>query len=114
MPISPEKMKLYPGGSIHSKEWKAIRHGVLQRSKRRFTTCECRGECGCTKCGMGRCGAVNGLPHPITESKVVLTIAHLDHNPQNNHFSNLRAMCQRCHNRYDAKHRLENRRKKND
>lgn len=34
--------------------------------------------------------------------KVVLTVAHLDHQPENCDPSNLRAWCQRCHNAYDA------------
>lgn len=37
---------------------------------------------------------------------VVLTIAHLDHELLHNDFSNLRALCQRCHNRHDAPTRL--------
>lgn len=40
-------------------------------------------------------------------SKVVLTIGHLDHQPEHNDPSNLRAWCQRCHNRYDQPHRKE-------
>jgi len=35
---------------------------------------------------------------------VVLTIAHLDHVPENCDHNNLRAWCQRCHLRYDAEH----------
>lgn len=35
---------------------------------------------------------------------VVLTIAHLDHVPENCAPENLRAWCQRCHLRYDAEH----------
>ena len=42
---------------------------------------------------------------------IVLTIAHLDHDTQNNDYSNLRALCQRCHNKYDVGHRKENRKK---
>jgi 5-methylcytosine-specific restriction endonuclease McrA len=34
--------------------------------------------------------------------KIVLTVAHLDHQPENCDPSNLRAWCQRCHNAYDA------------
>lgn len=34
--------------------------------------------------------------------KVVLTVAHLDHQPENCARDNLKALCQRCHNRYDA------------
>lgn len=36
-----------------------------------------------------------------TDCKVVLTIAHLDHDIAHNHYSNLKAMCQRCHLNYD-------------
>ena len=50
------------------------------------------------------CGAENYKPHPVTGSRVVLTVAHLDHNKHNNRFSNLAALCQRCHLKYDAKH----------
>ena len=58
------------------------------------------------------CGAVNGQPHPVTGSKVVLTVAHLgvphdDGRPGNKHDKhdcrdeNLAALCQRCHLNYD-------------
>ena len=33
--------------------------------------------------------------------RVVLTVAHLDHQPENCADENLRAWCQRCHNIYD-------------
>lgn len=56
------------------------------------------------------CRAENHKPHPVTGYRVVLTIAHLDHVPEHNDPSNLRAWCQRCHNRYDAPHRAETRR----
>jgi 5-methylcytosine-specific restriction endonuclease McrA len=56
------------------------------------------------------CGVEN---YTIREngSKVVLTIAHLDHTPENCEPDNLRALCQKCHNKYDGKHRAETRRK---
>ena len=38
-----------------------------------------------------------------------VTIAHLDHIPEHCNPDNLRALCQRCHNRYDAEHRKETR-----
>lgn len=34
--------------------------------------------------------------------RAVLTVAHLDHRPENCAPDNLRAWCQRCHNVYDA------------
>lgn len=40
--------------------------------------------------------------------KIVLTIAHLDNDLKNNDYSNLAALCQRCHNRHDKEHRQKN------
>lgn len=54
------------------------------------------------------CGAWNHRVHPSTGSKVVLTIMHLDHTPENCGDDNLRAACQRCHNAYDLNHRVAN------
>ena len=40
-------------------------------------------------------------------ARIVLTVAHLDHMPEHNDPTNLRALCQRCHNRHDAPHRRQ-------
>lgn len=56
------------------------------------------------------CRAENGKPHPVTGSKVVLTVAHLNHTPEDCRDENLMAMCQRCHLTYDAKHKADARR----
>src|SRR3972149_7308041 len=48
------------------------------------------------------CGAANGEPHPDTGSVVVPTGAHLNHRPEDCAEENLAALCQRCHNAYDA------------
>ena len=89
MPIRPENRKRYP------KNWPEI--SVRIRVVRAKNQCEqtINGE---------RCAALNGKPHPITGSIVVLTVAHLDHRPENCADENLKAMCQRCHLRYDAHH----------
>ena len=84
MPINPENKKLYPA------DWKAISQRI------RFVRAENRCEW---------CHAENYQPHPITGSKVVLTVAHLDHNPTNSNDANLAALCQKCHLSYDAAHR---------
>jgi heterodisulfide reductase subunit B len=55
------------------------------------------------------CGAINGQPHPVTNSKVVLTVAHVDQDKNNNRFNNLAALCQRCHLGHDAKQHAFNR-----
>ena len=42
--------------------------------------------------------------------KVVLTVAHIDRNKENNRFDNLAALCQRCHLKHDIKQHCANRR----
>lgn len=50
------------------------------------------------------CGIANYAYQPDTGSRVVLTIAHLDHDEDNHAVAldRLAALCQRCHLRYDA------------
>jgi hypothetical protein len=50
----------------------------------------------------------NGREYRRPAVKIVLTVAHLDHNPANNNEANLKALCQRCHNRHDGPHRAAN------
>ncbi len=88
MPIKPENRSRYP------KNWKAIAAAIRDRARDR-----CEGSPAYPDCR-----AENGQPHPVTGSRVVLTVAHLDHTPENCAHSNLRAMCQRCHLTYDAEH----------
>jgi hypothetical protein len=55
-----------------------------------------------------RCMARHGEPHPLTGSRVVLTVAHVhDPDPMNCSDSNLAALCQRCHLNHDRPHHLE-------
>lgn len=129
MPIKPENRALYPPTA----EWRAIRTEILARAAGR---CECLDECGSGHIG-GECKIINRewvcrsldapprwiyVPKPGTRGatlvippgfntepiQVVLTVAHLDHNPQNNHRRNLRAMCQLCHLRLDRDRHAEN------
>ena len=51
----------------------------------------------------GEFARCSGWPHPLRIIRIILTVAHLDHTPENNDPANLRALCQRCHIRYDAK-----------
>lgn len=91
MPIRAENRTRYP------KDWPAI--SLRIRRDRAQWQCEQTNYLGV------RCIAVHGEPHPETGSRVVLTVAHLDHTPENCDDSNLVAMCQRCHNAYDAQMR---------
>jgi len=102
MPIHPDNMKRYPGGSIRSKEWQAIRADVKERSG---DVCE-------GSPAYPDCKAKNKEPHPVTGGMVTLTVAHLDHMPENSDLDNLKHWCNRCHNTYDAPHRAENRRRR--
>lgn len=94
MPIRPEMLGLYPP------DWSQI--SLRIRTERAGGRCECTGWCGAVPHEEGRCGALNGKPHPLTGSKVVLTVAHLDRDPANCDPANLAACCQRCHLAYDA------------
>ncbi len=97
MPIKPENRERYPAN------WSEIVEQVRKRSGNR---------CEFNIIGIGqfqRCGAVNGQPHPETGSKVVLTVAHLDHIPEHCDMDNLLHGCQKCHNAYDAEHRAQTR-----
>lgn len=44
--------------------------------------------------------------------RIVLTVAHIDHDKANNDPSNLAALCQRCHLNHDRLHHAETRRRK--
>ncbi len=128
MPISKQNKKLYPAN------WKQISQDI--RTNRAHNKCEVCGVLNhayifrCMYDGRECYQTVNGdlydannselidtetydysldATHTDRAIKIILTVAHLDHNPQNNDYNNLRAMCQRCHNRYDATHRKESR-----
>ena len=122
MPIRPENRARYP------KDWKTVRARILERAGHKCESCGvvdgavggrtgdgtwvyAQPGCGAANAGtypkpgaVGFCGPPgSGLVLPLV--RIVLTIAHLDHTPENCEPSNLRAWCQRCHNRYDAKMR---------
>jgi hypothetical protein len=124
MPIKPENAKRYP------KDWRQIRDRIVARAGWK---CE---ECGVPNGKLGgRDDRGNwhnahpmgerllGLewPHPGMEwwcghnppkmlriIRIVLTVAHLDHTPENCADDNLKALCQRCHLRYDHEHHMKN------
>lgn len=55
------------------------------------------------------CNAENYQPHPVTGSRVILTVAHIDQDKDNNRFSNLAALCQRCHLSHDRPYHINKR-----
>ncbi len=102
MPIKPENRDRYPSN------WREISEQI--RVERAGGRCECEGECG-RGTHDGRCPNMQGGAAYGTGSIVILTTAHLDHQPENCADDNLRAMCQGCHLHYDRKHHAESRRK---
>lgn len=118
MPIRPENRARYPAN------WPEIRLRILARAMHR---CEYE---GCTAVhralGYWRDGKWVPLPRALRDAgvdgpmviacadgseikviRIVLTIAHLDHTPENCDPANLRAWCQRHHLAYDAQHHAE-------
>lgn len=63
----------------------------------------------CQKCGI-QCRRPG---EPFDTHRRTLTVAHLNHTPEDCSAGNLMAMCAPCHLRYDAKHHAETRRGKN-
>jgi len=112
MPIKPENVARYP------KDWKQIRARILERAGNRcegspaFPDCRIQngwyrnkttGEVTCEAWETESWTACDG----DSVTRIVLTIGHLDHTPENCTDDNLRAWCQRCHLTYDAKHHAQ-------
>lgn len=99
MPIRPENRGRYPD------EWDDISRRI--RFDRAQNRCECEGECG--RGHASRCPRRQGdlLKMDPNGPKVILTVAHLDHTPENCDENNLRAMCQGCHLHYDRGHHAQ-------
>lgn len=92
--------------SKYPKDWKEIRAVILKRADHR---CECHGECGLHH--GRRCVERNQTQATYANGRIVLTIAHLDHDTTHNDADNLRAYCNRCHLRYDRELHMKNARK---
>lgn len=97
-------------------DWKEISLAIRERSGGR---CECVGECGLHQgarvsstqfhhVAPRRCLERNGAFARWARGKVMLTVAHLDHDPAHCWPGNLKAMCQRCHLRYDQVQHMTN------
>lgn len=102
MPIKLENKSKYPAN------WKQISDRI--RFDRAGGQCECIGECGLhqTNPGPRRCTEKHGANAQWAKGRIVLTTAHLNHIETDCRDENLKAMCQRCHLRYDAKHHQAN------
>lgn len=119
MPIKPENRARYP------KDWKLIRAAILARAGNACEQCKAingetvaRGDDGTYMRMAGEVhdaitgeyrGLARGSEYPVVRmTRIVLTIAHLDHTPENCDPANLKALCQRCHLAYDHEHHMLN------
>lgn len=93
MPIKPENKSRYPSN------WIDIRGMILKRANNRCEFCRVENH------------TYRLNPNTGKMAYIVLTIAHLDHTQEHCEDDNLRALCQRCHNRYDVDHRKQTRKK---
>lgn len=96
MPIRPENRHRY------GPDWDEFSRSI--RFDRAAGQCECEGECG-RGTHAGRCPNKHGEPAYGTGSKVVLTVAHLNHEPECR--EHVKAMCQGCHLHYDRAHHAQ-------
>jgi hypothetical protein len=117
MPISKDKMKLYPGGGIRSPEWLEIRARIRLRA---HDLCE---GCGLVNGAIGV--RISGEFFPAASHlkpgemssfgkviQIVCTVAHIDDDLVDHSDGNLAFWCQQCHNRHDAKGRAARRKGK--
>lgn len=125
MGIPPDKMALYPGGSITSPEWMTIRRRIAARAGNHCEKCGVENHAlgGRTADGtflrafpLGDNGlriiwpkpgeeawCDNGLgEHPLLRIiRIVCTVAHVDGQLVDHSDANLRFWCQRCHLSHD-------------
>jgi len=115
MPIRPEQRALYP------KDWRAISKRIRERDGQHCKWCKApngktiaRGvgsDAGTYMLENGdvhrddtgrRLGCARGSEYEAgSYPRIVLTVAHLDHDPTHNYESNLAALCQKCHLAHD-------------
>lgn len=116
--------------SKYPKDWKERRQRILDRAKNKCEVCGVKNYSVGYWDKTGRFLTVDYVLNWLEETgsdvfmdelahipperkpiKVVLTIAHLDHDEENHNVSDdrLKAMCQRCHLRYDVKEKKQRR-----
>lgn len=129
MPIRAERALLYPGGSIRSPEWRAIRKAVGKRSGWRCETCGAphmtivargfyngreaylvvdTGHVFCAETGIKMAEMRLSDFNARRVLKIVLTVAHLNHDESCTDLEQMKHLCQRHHLRLDAKHHARN------
>lgn len=117
MPIRPENKGLYP------KNWVDLRQSILAREDHCCKFCQVPNHWTIYRDTSGQWHSTprkyrhnlyyydaNGYRHK--NIRIVLTIAHLNHDPRDNRPENLAALCQYHHNRHDIRDRIAGRRRR--
>lgn len=111
MPIKPEDKPRYPAN------WREIRAAVIERAGNHCEWCGVENHQYGSRDKNGTFHSnleIREMGHKEIEFlfgdltpkeiRIVLTIAHLDHTPENCAPDNLAALCQKCHLNYDAQY----------
>jgi protein-arginine kinase activator protein McsA len=95
---------------LYPANWNVISQRIRERAGNKCEVCGVKNHRYITRSENGwqysSEGAWNDYKNGFSKTKVVkviLTVAHLNHNPADCRDENLKAMCQQCHLRYDAK-----------
>lgn len=114
MPIRPSKRERYP------KDWRAISARIRERDGNKCKWCDAPNGASIVRLvadpSRWRLAADVAWMYPDDPNRaryqapiqVVLTVAHLNHQPEDCRDENLAALCQRCHLQYDRKHHMTN------
>ncbi len=118
MPISASRAELYPA------DWSAISARIREWAGDRCEWCGAPNGATVYRDEFGQWHVESTDEATILRQagrrgvRIVLTVAHLDHDPRNCDDANLAALCQQCHLRYDAqehaRHAAETRRRKRE
>lgn len=116
MPIRPENKDRYPAN------WPEIRERILERAGHKCEMCSIKNHSIGYRdhkkifVGLGGSFKEEDIGHEVRPGckifKIVLTVAHLNHIPEDCDDINLMALCQLCHNNHDAKNRGKERMKR--
>lgn len=122
MPIKAENKNRYPDN------WPEIRARIKQRAGNRCEGCGLQNHVVIKRLPDGKIRTPGSMEWDMIHSRIrhshsnmveslkhfgfvriICTVAHLDHKPENCSDENLKFWCQKCHNNHDAQHRKETR-----
>ncbi len=96
MPIRPEQRGLYPA------DWPEISRRIRERAGNKCEWCGVENGDRGIRNHYGEWLSAKEVDIVNRKIRIVLTVAHLNHDPSDCRDENLKALCQQCHNRHDA------------